>query len=150
MENIQQHIAHFIEKQTVASVCCTGPEGDLHCFSCYFAYNEKQQLLHFKTSEDSLHMQYLLKNPALAGTILPDKLNKMIVQGIQFSGHLLSLSHSNAKGAGKLYYHRHPMALAIKGTLYTIQIDLLKMTDNTLGMGTRLVWDRRHSPLLNP
>jgi len=149
MENIQQHIANFITQQTVASVCCTDQEGALHCFSCYYAYNDNQQMLFFKTSDDSLHMQYLLKNPVLAGTILPDKLNKLKVQGIQFNGQLVATSHPQAIDAGKLYYRRHPIALAMKGTVYTIRIDLLKMTDNTLGVGTRLVWDRQHSPLMH-
>ncbi len=148
MENIQQHIANFIAQQTVATVCCTGPEGALHCFSCYYAYNENQQLLIFKTSDDSLHMQYLLKKPLLAGTILPDKLNKLKVQGIQFNGELLATSHAQGNDAGKLYHRRHPIALAMQGTVYTIRLDLIKMTDNTLGFGTRLIWDRSHSPLL--
>ncbi len=148
MENIQQHIANFISQQTVASVCCTGPEGELHCFSCYYAYNENQQLLFFKTSDDSLHMQYLLKNPLLAGTILPDKLNKLKVQGIQFNGRLMAKSHAQANDAEKIYHRRYPIALAMKGTVYTIRLDLIKMTDNTLGFGTKLIWDRSHSPLL--
>lgn len=148
METIVQHITQFIEQQTIASVCCMGPEGDLHCFSCYYAYHEKQQLLFFKTSDDSKHMQYLLNSPALAGTILPDKLNKLSIKGVQFNGRLLPLKHPQAKDAGKLYHRTHPIALAMKGTVYTIRLDFLKMTDNALGFGTKLVWDRMHSPVL--
>lgn len=150
MEKIQQHISNFIAQQTVASVCCSGPEGDLHCFSCYYAYNENQELLYFKTSDDSLHMQYLLKNALLAGTILPDKLNKLSIKGIQFNGELLRTSHAQDNDAAKLYHRRFPFALAMPGIVYTIKLNRLKMTDNTLGFGTRLVWDRLHSPLPKP
>jgi uncharacterized protein YhbP (UPF0306 family) len=148
MENIQQHIANFISQQSVASICCIGPEGDLHCFSCYYAYQEKQELLFFKTSDNSQHMQYLLVNPVLAGTILPDKLNKVVSKGIQFNGRLVSPGHAQGNDAQKFYHRRYPFALAMKGTVYTIRLDWLKMTDNSLGIGTKLVWDRRHSPLL--
>ncbi len=149
MEKIQQHIANFIAQQSLASICCMGPEGDLHCFTCYFAYNEKEQVLLFKTSDDSLHMQYLLQNPSLAGTILPDKLNKMISKGIQFNGRLLSTSHSQANDAARQYHRKYPFALTMKGTVYSIRLNRLKMTDNTFGIGTKLIWDRMHSPLLN-
>lgn len=93
-------------------------------------------------------MEYLLQNPALAGTIVPDKLNKMISKGIQFNGSLLKTSHPNTHDASKHYHRRYPFALAMQGTVYTIRIDYLKMTDNTLGIGTRLVWDRSHSPVV--
>ncbi len=147
METVQQHIEHFIAQQSLATVCCAGPEGDLHCFSCYYTYNEKLQLLYFKTSEQTTHMEYLLQNPVLAGTIVPDKLNKMISKGIQFNGSLLKSSHPQTHDAGKQFHRRYPFALAMPGTVYTIRLDRLKMTDNTLGIGTRLVWDRSHSPV---
>jgi uncharacterized protein YhbP (UPF0306 family) len=144
MESILQHINHFVEAQTVASVCCRYDQGALHCFSCYYAYDAEHQLLHFKTSEDTLHMQLLAKHPQLAGTILPDKLNKLKVQGIQFTGVLVDPSDNDARQAGKHYHLKHPLAVAMDGKVRTIRINWIKMTDNTLGFGTKLVWDRSH------
>lgn len=149
MENIQQHIAHFISNQSLASVCCMGPENELHCFTCYFAYNDKLQLLLFKSSDNSLHTKFLLQNPVLAGTILPDKHNKFYSKGIQFNGRILPLSHPQANDASKFYHKKFPFALTMKGTVYSIRLDRIKMTDNTMGIGTKLIWDRKHSPQLS-
>ncbi|HSK13146.1 MAG TPA: pyridoxamine 5'-phosphate oxidase family protein [Phnomibacter sp.] len=145
METIEQHISHFITRQTVASVACSDNDGHLICFNCYYAYDEEQQLLVFKTSDNSLHMQYLRERPQLAGTILPDKLNKLKVRGLQFTGQLLYNGESLAKNVSKLYYRRFPFAMAMEGNVYAIRLDRLKMTDNTLGFGTKLVWDRVQS-----
>jgi hypothetical protein len=145
MESVLQHIAHFIGRQTVASVCCSNAEGALHCFSCYYAYCEAQEMLYFKTSDDSLHMPWLYAQPYLAGTILPDKLNKLKVQGIQFRGVLLLGAEADNKAAAKAYHLRYPFALAMEGKVHSIRLDWIKMTDNTLGFGTKLVWDRIQS-----
>ncbi len=145
MESILQHINHFVEGQTVANVCCHDDQGALHCFSCYYAYDAEDLLLYFKTSDDTLHMQLLAKHPEVAGTILPDKLNKMKVQGIQFSGVLLNPSDSEAKQAGKRYHAKYPFSVAMEGKVRIIRFNWVKMTDNTLGFGTKLVWDRKHS-----
>jgi uncharacterized protein YhbP (UPF0306 family) len=147
MESILQHINHFASAQTVANVCCHDDRGALHCFSCYFVYDAEHQCLHFKTSDDTLHMQLLLKHPHVAGTILPDKLNKLKVQGIQFSGVLTDLTESEDRQAGKQYYAKYPLAMAMDGKLRTIRINWIKMTDNTLGFGTKLVWDREHAAM---
>jgi uncharacterized protein YhbP (UPF0306 family) len=145
MESILQHINHFAADQTVANVCCHDANGALHCFSCYYAYNAEQQLLHFKSADDTLHMQLMAKHPDVAGTILPDKLNKLKVQGLQFSGTLLDTNDNEAKQAGKRYHAKFPLAIGMDGKVHTIKLSWVKMTDNTLGFGTKLVWDRKHS-----
>jgi uncharacterized protein YhbP (UPF0306 family) len=136
------HIRQFMSRQTVASVCCSDAEGQLHCFSCYYAFDEENMLLCFKTSESSLHMQILKQRPLVAGTILPDKLNKLKVQGIQFNGEMLDAEHPMAAQASKRYHLKYPFALAMPGKVCTIALHRVKMTDNSIGFGTRLLWEQ--------
>jgi hypothetical protein len=85
----------------------------------------------------------LLKHkPSVAGTILPDKLNKLLVKGIQFEGTLLDAGDSVAASAAVLYYKQNPLAVAMPGEVWTIRIDHIKMTDSTLGFGKKLKWSR--------
>ena len=140
--NAHEHIAAFIAAQTVATVCCTNADQQLHCFSCYYAFDAGQTLLYFKTSADTQHMQWLQAMPQTAGSILPDKLQKLVVKGIQWSGVLLAEDDPLAAHAGKQYHLKYPFALAMPGTVRTIRLDTIKMTDNSLGFGSKVHWKR--------
>ena len=84
----------------------------------------------------------MVQKPILAGTILPDKLNALVVKGIQWEGELLPLHLENAQSATFHYYKRFPLALAIPGEVYSIQINCIKMTDSSKGFGKKILWER--------
>lgn len=143
MSFINDNIALFLEQQTCATICCTNEYGSPYCFSCYYVFNQERGLLYFKSSAEALHSALLKNNPAIAGTVLPDKLNKLVTRGIQLQGEVLQQSHPMAKDAYFLYHKKYPMALAIKGEVFTIRIDNIKMTDSKLGFGKKLNWKRQ-------
>ena len=65
-------------------------------------------MLYFKSSDESHHVR-LIKNPA--GTILPDKLNRLVVAGVQFGGRIVNEQHPLLKAY--LYLAKYPISLAI-------------------------------------
>jgi uncharacterized protein YhbP (UPF0306 family) len=139
---MNEYIDAFIQEHTCASIACLDPNGQPYCFSCFYAIDVKQGLLYFKSSEDSNHAGYLHANPLVAGTILPDKLNKLQVKGIQLEGAILAFDDSLAKNAASNYYKSHPIAIAMSGEIWTIKIKRIKYTDNTLGFGSKIIWER--------
>jgi len=78
----------------------------------------------------------------VAGTILPDKLNKLQVKGIQFEGTVLAFDDALAASASNHYYKKNPMAVAMSGDIWTVQLNRIKYTDNTLGFGKKIIWER--------
>ena len=98
--------------------------------------------MYFKSSDGAHHSALLAGNPFVAGTILPDKLNKLIVRGIQFQGEVLEPFHPLAKDASESYHKKHLMALAIKGNVITIRLNAVKMTDSRMGFGKKIAWKR--------
>lgn len=139
---MNERISHFIAQHTCANICTLNENDTPYCFTCFFAYNSKEQLLLFKSSTDTTHSINILRNPVVAGTILPDKLNKMQIKGVQFEGTILPFDHPLAKQAATDYYLKNPMAVAVPGEVWTVQLQKLKYTDNTLGFGTKLHWVR--------
>lgn len=142
MNSINLNIVHFIEKQNSATICCTGNAGNPYCFSCYYAINLKDGLLYFKSSVEAYHSILLKENPVIAGTILPDSLNKLKIKGVQLTGELLNNQDALVKDAYILYHRKHPIALAIKGEVFTIRLDSIKMTDSTKVFGKKIFWNR--------
>lgn len=139
---MNEHFDSFLEENTCASFACLDPQGNPYCFTCFYAVDLKEGLLYFKSSHDSNHAGFLLKNQIVAGTILPDKLNKLQVKGIQFEGLILAFDDALAKSAGLHYYKTNPMAVAMPGEIWTVKIKRIKYTDSTLGFGKKIIWER--------
>lgn len=137
---MKAHIDKFIEKQTVASVSVIDGEGLPYCFSCFYAYDVEHTMLYFKTSIETRHTPLMIANAQIAGTILPDRLNKLAVQGIQFEGIALKPASEEAPNASSVYHKKYPFALPMPGDVWAIKIRHIKMTDNTLGFGKKLEW----------
>ncbi len=140
---MNESIAKFLKEQTCVSICCVDELGKPYCFTCFYAFDKVENLLHFKSSAESYHSVLLSKNPLVAGTVLPDKLNKLIIKGVQLEGVLLNSKHPFTNHASAYYHKKHPMALAMSGEIWTIQINSIKMTDSTLGFGKKILWDRK-------
>jgi uncharacterized protein YhbP (UPF0306 family) len=137
---MDEKITRFILNQTCAGICCVDETGSPYCFSCFYAFNSDQGLLFFKSPSSARHSSILTNNPLAAGTIQPDKLNKLIVKGIQFEGVLLPENNPACKIAVAAYYRKFPMAFAIPGEIRTIRIHTIKMTDSTIGFGKKIHW----------
>lgn len=137
----EKKIWSFANDQTVLNLA-TSSEGTPWCASCFFALEKTHKLLVFKSDDKSRHMQEAITQNLVAGTILPDKLKVGKVKGIQFQGSLLSDDGDILKAAQKKYYKKYPYAKVVPGDIWMIKLSLVKLTDNTLGFGKKLIWKR--------
>lgn len=140
---MNENIIQFLKEQTCSTICCLDEQQQPWCFSCFYAFNAEEGLLYYKSAADSHHSVFLINNPIIAGTILPDKLNKLVVKGIQFQGVLLDFLHPKAAKASFFYHKKHPLALAVPGDMWTVKMEHIKMTDSTLGFGKKILWNRK-------
>ena len=139
---MNERISEFISKQTCGTLACVDETGSTWCFSFFYSFDEENKLLFYKSSNDTLHSIIIHGNPKVSGTILPDKLNFMAIKGVQFEGVILSADDPLAAQASAHYHKKHPVALAMNGEVWTIRLDHVKFTDNTLGIGKKLNWVR--------
>lgn len=139
-------IIQFISKQTCANVCCADEASHPHCYTCFYSFDPEEMLLHYKSSNETHHSTLLLKNPVVAGTIVPDTLNVLQIKGIQFRGIILPFDHSHYKDAAAHYHTKHPIGYMMPGEIWTIKLTSIKFTDNTLGFGKKLLWERELFP----
>ena len=135
----EERIWTFIHGQTVLNIA-TAVNNDPYCASCFYFFDEKNKLLVFKSKKDSRHITDLLTQPKVAGTILPDQHNPRIVKGIQFQGNLIFPNQKLRTDTKEKYYNKFPYARAVSGHIWIIQLDFIKMTDNQLGFGKKVIW----------
>jgi uncharacterized protein YhbP (UPF0306 family) len=143
---MNESITCFIEKQKCATVCCVDEKGQPYCFSCFYAFNAEEGVLYFKSSDRTNHIKLMKENPVIAGTILPDKLQMLVVKGIQFQGVFLLQQHEFTKDGSKHYHSKYPFALAVPGEVWTIRLTHIKMTDSSKGFGNKIDWIRAETP----
>lgn len=139
---MNETIIQFLQEQSSASICCVDATGKPYCFSCFYAFNSITGLLYFKSSANSHHAALMQENPFVAGTVLSDKLNKIFIKGIQFDAIVLDTRQPLVKQTLGIYLKKHPLALAIPGDIWALQINYIKMTDSTLGFGKKIIWKR--------
>lgn len=135
-------IIKFLQEQTCASICCVDKAGKPYCFSCFYAFNSHSGILYFKSSANSRHAGLMQDNPFVSGTVLPDKLNRINIQGIQFEALVLDTKQPLVKRTLGIYLAKHPLALAVPGDIWALQLNHIKMTDSTLGFGKKIIWNR--------
>ncbi len=126
-------IQKFILKHHLLTLA-TCKENLPYCATCFYAFDKHHTSFVIATDEKTRHGREALENTHVAGTIALE--TKVIgkIQGIQFTGLYQKASPQEVK----TYFKRFPYALAMNPSLWSIAIEYLKFTDNTLGFGTKL------------
>ncbi len=137
---MDKKIVSFIESQKNMTLC-TAVNDSPYCANCFYAYLESDNLLVFKSARETLHICNALLNNNVAGTIIPDVSKIGTIKGIQFTGKFMTFTGSLSVKAKRAYYKMFPFALPMKGELWGIKLLHVKMTDNTLGLGKKIIWE---------
>lgn len=138
---MENEIAEFIRNNKVASVCCVD-EGMPYCFNCYYAFAENEGLLIYKSSLGTRHEKIIDSSPQVAGTIIPEQIELATLRGIQFEGTVLREDFQLSMKTSAIYYAAFPFAFAIPGKIYAIQLNSIKLTDNSIRFGFKQHWER--------
>lgn len=132
-----EKIEVFIKDHHLLSLATIGER--LWCCSMFYAYDPEGNAFIVASDEATEHMGNAVQNPQVAGTVALETNIVGKIQGIQFTGVMNLVENTRSK---ELYLERFPYARVMNPTLWTIQLDEVKMTDNTLGFGKKISWKR--------
>ncbi|WP_200763083.1 pyridoxamine 5'-phosphate oxidase family protein [Nitrosophilus alvini] len=138
MKKIDEKIQKYFAKHHLLTLAVCS-EKSPYCASCFYAYESCGAVLVFASDIETRHMQEALKNPNVAGTISKETKNIGKIQGIQFTGQL---QNSITKEQKECYFKKFPFAKVANPILWTIELEFIKMTDNTMGFGKKIVWQK--------
>ena len=108
--------------------------------SLFYAYNSDEKTLLVASDTTTEHMQNVLGNNKVSGTVAleTDEVGK--IRGIQFTA---TMDQAN-KEEGQFYFKAFPYAKVMRPQLWVIKLEKVKMTDNRLGFGKKLFWSRKY------
>ncbi|MEI6139381.1 MAG: pyridoxamine 5'-phosphate oxidase family protein [Mariniphaga sp.] len=141
MEVPDKKIVEFLKIHHVLTLATT-IDNQPWCANCFYAFNEQTMNLIFTSGYETRHIKEGTQNPKVAGSIVLETSVVGKIQGIQFSGELLMPEGELADLVNHVYLKRFPFAALMDTTLWTLRIDYAKMTDNRLGFGKKLIWER--------
>ncbi len=132
-------IVKFFNKHHVLTIAtCAGDEP--WCANCFYVYLEKENALVFTTDHDTRHGREFVKNPLVAGSVALETLIIGKIRGIQFQGIVSEPEGELAEKARVAYLKRFPPAALMDTHLWVVHLTYIKMTDNRLGFGKKLIW----------
>jgi len=137
MPKTVEKIEAFLEKHHLLSLA-TSADDRPQSASLFYAYDPTHIAFIVASDTKTEHIQNVLLNNAVSGTVALETEEVGKIQGLQFKAVMLPAD----KEASKLYYKAFPYALAMQPKLWTITLEQMKFTDNRLGFGKKLYWDR--------
>ena len=136
---IDSRIIRFFRKHHVLTIA-TVVENEPWCANCFYVYLEKENSLVFTSGPDTRHGQEFLKNHLVAGSVVLETMIIGKIRGIQFQG-IISEPEGDLLSVSKTaYLKRFPIAALMDTRLWIVRLTYIKMTDNRLGFGKKLIW----------
>ena len=129
-------IDSFIQEHHVMSLA-TVSDNELSACNLFYIFDKNEHSFVVASSDDTVHIQNIIKNSFIAGTVVLETSTVGKIQGVQFKGEFTKLEDETLK---RLYFRKFPYALAMNPKLWLIKINYFKMTDNRLGFGKKIIW----------
>jgi len=139
MDGPEKRIVKFIEKHHVLTLA-TSVNNQPWCANCFYAYLKERNAFVFTSDTDTKHIQDALQNSFVAGSVVLETTAVGKIRGIQFNGILFKPDKELLKKVKKAYMKRFPFAQLMKTTLWVLDLGYIKMTDNRLGFGKKVIW----------
>ncbi len=131
----------FLNDQIILNIA-TSVNDEPYCASCFYVFDEQHKLLLFKSKKDTRHIKEALQQNNVAGTVLPIYQKLETIMGIQFQGTLIFPATKILSSIKAKYYSKYPYARVVTGDFWIIELNYIKMTDNQLGFGKKLLWHK--------
>lgn len=136
---IDDRVVKFFKRHHVLTVA-TCVNGEPWCANCFYVYIEEQNALVFTTDPDTRHGKEFRENTLVAGSVVLETPVIGKIRGIQFQAVVSEPQGEDLKLARKTYIKRFPVAMLMETHLWIAELTFVKMTDNRLGFGKKLIW----------
>lgn len=134
----EKRITDFMARHHVLTLATATKEGVPYCAACFYAYDKSRNLIVFTSDDSTLHAQQMVENSSVAVAINLETRIVGKVQGIQICG----TARRGEEADKSVYIKRFPYAAVAPLNIWVVEPTFMKLTDNTLGFGKKLIWNR--------
>ncbi len=116
----------------------TQSDQGVYCANAFYAFSSQDGALIFSSDATTRHGAEMIANRDVAASIVLETKIVGKIQGVQIVGRIVE---STAEDRA-LYIAKFPYAIVMELNVWRLEIDHIKLTDNTLGFGKKLIWNR--------
>lgn len=138
---MQENIRKFLEKQKIMSLASTNADIP-YCFIVLYVFDPLKNYCYFVSKVTSRHSKEIMVNSRVSGTIIKQETSILKLQGVQLTGTCRLLDGDEALHAESCFQKAYPISQWMKEKIWAVELNFVKMTDNTLGFSTKLIWER--------
>lgn len=135
-----KRIVDFINKHHVLTLA-TSKDNKPWCANCFYVYLKEENCFVFTSDYETKHIEDVMEQDIVAGSVVLETHVVGKIQGIQFRGKIFRPENELLKKVKKAYLKKFPVAMLMETTLWVVRLTHVKMTDNRLGFGKKLVWE---------
>jgi uncharacterized protein YhbP (UPF0306 family) len=136
---IDSKVVRFFRKHHVLTIATT-VDNEPWCANCFYTYLEEENILVFTTGNETRHGKEFVKNHLVAGSVVLETMLIGKIRGIQFQGIVSEPEGDILARAKSSYLKRFPVAALMDTHLWVVKLTHIKMTDNRLGFGKKIIW----------
>lgn len=135
---IDKRIEGFIAEHHVLTLATATPCGVPYCCNAFYAYDKASGAFIFTTDLSTHHGKMMAENERVAASILLETRTVGKIQGLQITGKVKPA----IDGDKMRYIKDFPYAVVADLSLWRLEAEMMKFTDNRLGFGKKLIWQR--------
>lgn len=137
---MDQTIAKFIAKHHVMTLATIGENGTPRTANLFYAYDNKNNTFIFTSSLSTAHGSDMERCEKVGANIVLETSRIGAIEGLQIEG----VARKSTSTRDKInYLKRFPFAAIADLELWTLSADYMKLTDNKLGFGKKIIWRRQ-------
>lgn len=133
---MEESFIKFIRKHHLLTLATVNGEGMPYVANCFYAYDKERNLFIFTSDTTTRHGKEMEENANVALSIALETRVVGRIQGLQIVG---KAQRGDSK-AQATYIKRFPYAAIAPLSLWAVAPTMMKLTDNTLGFGKKLIW----------
>ncbi len=139
MNHPEKRIVDFIKEHHVLTLA-TCVENQPWCTNCFYVYLEVENCFVYTSDDETRHVKEVLVNTKVAASVVVETNVVGKIQGIQLTGTMVRPGNELDSKVKNAYLKKFPFAMLLKTSLWVLKPDFIKMTDNRLGFGKKLIW----------
>jgi uncharacterized protein YhbP (UPF0306 family) len=138
--NLPERMIEFIHEHHILTLA-TSRDGQPYCTTCFYVYLEKENAFVFTSDAKTRHGEEMTDDDRVAAAIALETKTVGKIRGLQITGNVHIPNKDVEKLARKAYLKAFPYAILKPSELWILKPSYIKMTDNRLGFGKKLIWN---------
>ena len=140
MHGVEERMGRFIGEHHVMTLATVGGSGEAYCANLFYSYMAEENLFVFTSEDKTRHAREMRANNFIAASVVLETKNVGKIQGLQIQGNVSEPEGELYKKARSSYLKRFPYAVVADLQLWILRPTFMKLTDNRLGFGKKLIW----------